>query len=386
MQNKNKMLIITPSTAAGIGYAIKLSIVEPVPSEVQQLHPDIERMQMAIKSLNAGTWTLDISTSSLVVCNKCEEIIGLCNNENIKISRFCDLIAPSYSKKVVEMFLLTLKTGSPFDMEVPIVVTKHAHSKWLRITGVVAFNSKNPTRKVYGMVEDISDRKNSELLKQDLLAMASHDLRSPLSVIKLYLQLCDRKAGITGNNYISEIVKRAGLQVHKMDSMIRCYLESSAMEAGKICCSPVLFDIQELLKEVIGDLYLLHPDYIIFLRPGQCVEVYADRDKIAQVLQNLLGNAIKYSSPIDVITVNFKKIENYVQVTIEDHGIGIETGNLENIFDRFYRVEDENGKAVKGYGIGLYLCKEIIKQHNGDIWLKSKVNKGSKFYFTLPLH
>jgi len=158
------------------------------------------------------------------------------------------------------------------------------------------------------------------------------------------------------------------------------------MEAGKICCSPVLFDIQELLKEVIGDLYLLHPDYIIFLRPGQCVEVYADRDKIAQVLQNLLGNAIKYSSPIDVITVNFKKIENYVQVTIEDHGIGIEAGNLENIFARFYRVEDENGKAVKGYGIGLYLCKEIIKQHNGGIWLKSKVNKGSKFYFTLPLH
>ena len=379
MQNKNKISTNAPAKIPGMGYDMKISIIEP------KLSPDAERMQMAIRSLNAGTWALDVSTNSLIICNRCKEITGVCDEGNVKVSRFCDIIAAGYSRKVVETFLLALKTGSPFDMEVPVLVTKHSRPKWLRITGAVAFDHNNPTRKVYGMVEDISDRKNSELLKQDLLAMASHDLRSPLSVIKLYMQLCSHKAGNTGNNYIKGMLKKADEQVHKMNRMIQCYLESAVIEAGKICCTPVLFDIGELLKEVIGDLYLLHPGYIIFLRPGAHIEVYADREKIAQVLQNLLSNAIKYSSQMDVITVNFKRVENQLQVAVEDHGIGIKAADQENIFDRFYRVDAESKKAVKGYGIGLYLSKEIIKQHNGDIWLKSEVNKGSKFYFTLPL-
>ena len=369
----------------GSEYSMRISVIEPKLSDDQKPSADVVRMQMAIRSLKAGTWTLDISKNLLVVCDRCEEIIGVCNEENVKVSRFCDLIAPGHSKKVVETFLLALKTGSPFDVEVPIVVAKHLCLKWLRIAGTVAFNNESLTRKVHGVVEDISDRKNRELLKQDLLAMASHDLRSPLSVIKLYMQLCDRRAGNTGNNYISEILKKAGLQVHKMDRMIQCYLESSAIQEGKISYSPVRFDIKELLREVISDLYLLYPGYIIFLRPGPDIEVYADREKIAQVVQNLLGNAIKYSSCIDVIAVNFKKIENCLQVSVEDRGIGIKAADQEHIFDRFYRVQGENEKAVKGYGIGLYLCKEIIKQHKGDIWLVSEVNNGSKFYFTLPI-
>jgi len=342
-------------------FDIKISVAKPKTGEEKDPHHDPEGMDMVIKALNAGKWTLDISANSLTVCSRCKEIIEVCNEENVNVSRFCEIIAAGYAKKVVEIFLLAFKTGSPFDVEVPIVVAKHSYLKWLRVTGVVAFNNKNPTRKVYGLVEDISDRKNSELLKQDLLAMASHDLRSPLSVIKLYMQLCDQRAGNTGNNYISELLKKAGLQIHKMDRMIACYLESSAMEAGKICCSPVLFDIGELLKEVISDLYLLYPGRILFIRPGPIIEVYADREKIAQVLQNLLINAIKYSSPIDVITVSFKKTDNYLQVAVKDHGIGIKSADQENIFDRFYRVEDENEKTVKGYGIGLYLSKEIIK-------------------------
>ena len=104
-----------------------------------------------------------------------------------------------------------------------------------------------------------------------------------------------------------------------------------------------------------------------------------------QVLQNLVSNAIKYSSRIDVITVHFKRERSRLLVAVEDHGIGIKADDQEKVFDRFYRVEGEDGGAVRGYGIGLYLSKEIIKQHNGDIWLKSEFNKGSKFYFTLPL-
>jgi two-component system, chemotaxis family, CheB/CheR fusion protein len=199
------------------------------------------------------------------------------------------------------------------------------------------------------------------------------------------MQLCDQLAGDIGNHRISEMLKKAGLQVDKINRMIRCYLDSAAIGTKELCHFPVSFDIKELLKEAISDLYLLYPGHILFHKPGPSMQVYADRDMIAQVIQNLLINAIKYSSHADIITVHFRKMENCLQVTVEDHGIGIQPADQEKIFDRFYRVERKKEMPLMGYGIGLYLSKEIIKQHEGNIWLKSEVNKGSKFYFTLPL-
>ncbi len=386
MQNKNNILFNPPSKMACNGNDLIIAIIESNEGYNKKPWPDVERMQLAIKSLNAGTWGLDITTSALIVCERCKEIIPFCNEKSVSVSRICDVISAGHAGKVVEAFSLALKTGLSFDMEVPISAIKGSLAKWLRITGIAVFDSsKNTAQQIHGIVEDISERKNSELLKQDLLAMVSHDLRSPLSVIKLYMQLFGRVADNFGNNLILEMLKKADRQVDKMNRMIQCYLESSAMRSGKIGHFPVSFDIKELLNEVIADLYLLNPGHIIFLKPGPSIQVYADRERIAQVLQNLVSNAIKYSSRIDVITVHYKKVENYLQVAVEDHGIGIKPAEQEKIFDRFYRVSGEIEMAVKGYGIGLYLTKEIIKQHNGDIWLKSEFNKGSKFYFTLPL-
>lgn len=181
------------------------------------------------------------------------------------------------------------------------------------------------------------------------------------------------------------MLKKAAMQVQKMSRMIRCYLEPSAVNTEKISHFPTLFDITGLMNEVIDDLRLLYPGHLLVLKKSRCVEVYADRDKIAQVIQNVLTNAIKYSSVTDLITVQIKKTKDFLQVAVEDHGIGIRPADQEKIFDRFYRVESQSDMHEKGYGIGLYLCKEIIKQHKGNIWLKSAADMGSKFYFTLPL-
>jgi len=354
-----------------------ISIVEPHLSE--------ERLQMGIKVLNAGTWALDLSTNSLIITKRCREILPICNEDHVKVSDLCEFIPATYGKKVVEAFLLALKTGSSFDMELPICPINNSAFRWLRITGAVANVDQNAAPKLYGIVEDISERKNNEYLKQDFLAMVSHDLKSPLSVIKLYMQLCGQLTGNTGDDRIAGILKKVELQVHKMNRLIECYLDSSVMVAGKTKLFPLMFDIRALLKEVIDDLHVLHPGQIIFLKPSPYVGVYADREKIGQVIQNLLSNAIKYSSSIDVITVCLKKTAGYLQVAITDHGIGINSADQEKIFDRFYRVDGKKGTTVKGYGLGLYLSREIIKQHNGNIWLESEINKGSRFYFTLPL-
>ena len=384
IENKEKTLFNVLGTVGDMNSDIAISIINSVAAFDKFLPENFEREIVAIQSLNAGTWTLDISTNSLSLCNRCRQIVSICDKKSVKASQLFDLISSGYGKQTREDILFAVQTGSSFDVEVPVFV-KDSSPKWLRITGAVAFNNQVFAQKIHGTVEDISERKNAELLKQDFLAMVSHDLRSPLSVINLYIQMCSRLAENDGNHVVPEMLEKAGAQVQKMNKMIQCYLDSSAMVAGKISHSPVMFDIKELLQEVIADLHILNPGYIFFLKPGYGTQVNADRDKIAQVLQNLLSNAIKYSSSMDVIIINFEKAGDYLQVDVKDHGIGIKLADQDKIFDRFYRVAGKGGATVKGYGIGLYLSKEIIKQHNGDIWLESEVNKGSKFSFTLPL-
>jgi len=363
----------------------KILIIELETGDDYSRCPGGERAIAAMGSFNAGTWTLDVSANSLVVCKRCRELIPVEGLKNISVKSLCDLIVGGYKKTIRECFLLAIKKGEAFDMEMPVVTVKDVRPKWLRIAGASARSNKDAAPVIHGMLEDISDRKNKEILKQDFLAMVSHDLRSPLSVIKLYVQLCGRVAAGAGNSHLSGMLEKANGHILKMDRMIQCYLGSSAISEGKLSFSPVLFDIKDLLCEVIGDLYLLNPGHIIFLKPGRGIKICADRDKIAQVVQNLLSNAIKYSSCTDVITVGFCTLGNFLQVVVEDHGIGIKAADQESVFNRFYRVEGENQRTVKGYGIGLYLSKEIIKKHNGDIWIESEADKGSRVYFTLPL-
>ncbi|WPU91585.1 PAS domain-containing sensor histidine kinase [Mucilaginibacter sabulilitoris] len=344
---------------------------------------DLFKTEMIANSINAGSWLIDIPKQYLWVCSKCKKMVPKFQEKQIKISQLREFIAPEFAEKVLKYLSSALKEPSPFEIEVPLVTAKDSPPTWFRINGVAAFTEGSFLRQIYGLIEDVSERKNQEITDLNFLAIASHDLRSPLSVIKLYLQLCERILAGKGDNYILELLKKAELQVHKMNSMIKYYLDSALRKAGEIDHFPVRFDIKELLKEEINELHLLNPTYILYLRRGPSVEIVADRQKVGQVIHNLLTNAIKYSPSTDVILVHYTKKDGYIEVVVEDRGIGIEPAHQQRIFDRFYRVKDEND-TIEGYGIGLYLVKEIIKQHNGEIWVKSEVNKGTKFYFTLP--
>jgi two-component system sensor histidine kinase VicK len=346
---------------------------------------ELEIMQMAVGSLNAGTWMLDMATRSLVVCDRCKEVIPIFKETSVKIGQLYNMIEVRHVNEVVKAITIALRTDGPVDLEVPIAATNGLPRKWLRLTGKVAREKHDPVPRLFGMIEDITERKDVDILKLDQLAMASHDLKSPLTVIKLYIQLSAKLAKDTGNKTLREHLEKAELQVHQMNCLIESYLEPPGTGLSQLEDCLTTFDIKNLLMEVIDDLLFLNPGNVIFLKPGASLMVLADREKIARVLQNLLSNAVKYSSGIDAIIVHFGKVGNYMQVGVEDHGIGIAYAEQAKVFDRFYRVDCKGETEIKGHGIGLYLSKNIIKQHNGEIWLKSEFNKGSKFFFKLPL-
>jgi two-component system sensor histidine kinase VicK len=180
-------------------------------------------------------------------------------------------------------------------------------------------------------------------------------------------------------------MEKADNQVRKMGNMISGFLNISRLEAGKILIVKQEFSIDQLIQEIIEEYKITSTSHSIQLSPCEPVQVFADRDKIGSVVSNLINNAIKYSPKGKDIRIKCQKLSGTLQVSVEDEGMGIKPKDVNNLFDRYYRVESKHTAHISGFGIGLYLSAEIIYQHNGKIWVESQIGVGSTFYFSIPI-
>jgi signal transduction histidine kinase len=188
------------------------------------------------------------------------------------------------------------------------------------------------------------------------------------------------------DNFTIGALSKVEKQVKKMLHMINSLLNLSGAEAGKIHLNKQAFVLNELISEVIEETLFITSSHHIIMAPCESISVNADRDKIEQVLVNLLSNAAKYSGKEDSIEVTCALHENKVTVSVRDQGMGISPQDIEKLFLPHYRVESKETEKIAGFGIGLYLCSEIIQRHNGRIWVESELGKGSTFNFTLPVN
>jgi PAS domain S-box-containing protein len=236
-----------------------------------------------------------------------------------------------------------------------------------------------------GSVTDITERKQDEILKNEFLAVASHELKTPITSIKAYVQLLASTYQKTDDAFLKNALAKVENQVNKMSKLVVDFLNLSKIEADKVVLQKERFLLNELLDEAISDIQLVSPGYFISIeKPATPVWIEADREKIMQVLANLLNNAVKYSPDDKEIKLTLVQEGREAVVTIEDKGIGIRPGEQSRIFQRFYRSNPNNIK-VSGFGIGLYISAEIIRRHEGQIAVRENQGKGSCFYFRLPV-
>ena len=158
------------------------------------------------------------------------------------------------------------------------------------------------------------------------------------------------------------------------------------MQTGQLTYNEECFDLGELVRETVHNLQAATQSHKILIEGEVHVQVSGDRDRIGQVLINLLTNAIKYSPQANKVMVSISKNASQAVVRVQDFGIGIAEAHQQRIFERFYQVGDPVERTFPGLGIGLYIAGEIVKRHKGRIWVESKKGKGSIFIFTLPLH
>jgi signal transduction histidine kinase len=180
-------------------------------------------------------------------------------------------------------------------------------------------------------------------------------------------------------------VGKALFQVDKLSILVSDLLDVSRIQEKKLQLSFTAFNIDELIDECIENIHLSSPDYR-FIREGSRANltVTADRQRIEQVIINLLSNAVKYSPGKNKVIIKTIAEKDEVIVSVQDFGVGISSNYLKKIFSRFFRVEEQEGNFT-GLGIGLYISKEIIERHKGAIWVESEPNKGSTFYFKIPV-
>ncbi|HEV7236638.1 MAG TPA: MASE1 domain-containing protein [Ktedonobacteraceae bacterium] len=228
------------------------------------------------------------------------------------------------------------------------------------------------------------ERREIERRKDEFINMASHELRTPLTSLGGYIELLQRKFARQDNQEELRILSKMETQTRQLSGLVADLLDLSKIQAGGLVFTEEPVDVNALVGEVVESLQQSSARHQICIEGSLQSEITGDRERLGQVLANLLTNAIKYSPGAEKIIVHLTHTQNELTVGVQDFGIGIPLAYREKVFERFYRVRNsQNQTFFPGLGMGLYIAHQIIERHGGKIWVESAEGQGSTFSFSL---
>lgn len=222
----------------------------------------------------------------------------------------------------------------------------------------------------------------------DFIALAAHELRGPITVIRGYLDVLTDELGSKLDADQHVLLERLQVSAERLSGYINNILNVSRYDRSRFTMHPQEDNVLDIFKSLIPDLALrarTQRRKLSFQIPQDLPTIAADRTSLSEVVINLIDNAIKYSHEDGEITIGASLKENFVEITVTDNGIGMPESVVGNLFNKFYRSH-RSREAVGGTGLGLYICKAIVEGHGGTIWVRSKEGQGTTFGFTLPVY
>ena len=228
------------------------------------------------------------------------------------------------------------------------------------------------------------EAQNAIGIRDDFISIASHELKTPITSLKMYTQVLQKQFAKRGEESVSRSLAKMDAQLNKLTLLIGDLLNVTKIELGQLAFQEEAFDLNEVVRETVEQIQMTTPKHTIHIEGSIRRHVWGDKERIGQVLTNLLSNAVKYSPQANSVIVRLTSEQEAAVVSVQDFGIGIDTEHQANIFTRFYRVSDLEEKTYPGLGIGLYIAHEVVKRHGGDLTVVSEKGKGSVFRFTLP--
>jgi signal transduction histidine kinase len=224
-----------------------------------------------------------------------------------------------------------------------------------------------------------------DLQKDDFISASSHELNTPLTSMKIYLDTLQHHVKRNHHHQYEESLSMLSSQTERLIRLVRSLLDITRLKANKVVFKHEKVEVMKCIQVIVKEIQNSSPLHYVSIEGKTTKIISGDEDRICQVISNLLTNAIKYSPRGGDVVVRVQDKDDYVEVAVKDSGIGIDKSKHKKIFDRFYRVAHANESTFSGLGIGLYLSSEIVKKHGGKIWVESEKGVGSTFFFTLPV-
>lgn len=231
------------------------------------------------------------------------------------------------------------------------------------------------------------DHLQSEMQRKDeFISIASHELKTPVTSLKAFVQILKRKSDESGEHDLMRYLTKMDEQILRLTGLIANLLDVARIQSGKMPFEMKKFDLNACIGDIVEVNSQITKKHRIIVKGSVNKLIYGDEDRICQVLNNLITNAVKYSPKKDTVEIHITNTPDNVLVSVRDFGIGIDKKHQKKIFERFYRVSGSVETTFPGLGIGLYISSEIIRRHGGKLYVESTKGKGSTFSFTLPFH
>jgi PAS domain S-box-containing protein len=346
-----------------------------------------ERYRTALQSAEMGAWDWYIRQDYIIWNDQQYLLLGLEPDHSRKNAGFfLQFVYKDDEPRVCKALWAAVEQGSVFDEEFRIVPARAMEPRWVYAFGrSVELEDSGRATRMIGVMYDISERKRIEQQKDEFIGIASHELKTPVTSIKAYAEVLEDMFGEAGDQQSAGLMQRMDKQIDRLTGLISTMLDVTRISQGQLEISPQAIDLGGLAVEVVEAMQHSAKQRLR-LEAGEVKPVYADRERIRQVLTNLLANAIKYSPGAGEVLIRVMgNGADSVNVCVQDFGIGMSEEVRSRVFERFYRANDGIANTYPGLGLGLYISAQIIDRHGGEIRVESRPGEGSTFCFTLPV-
>ncbi|MHB1179983.1 MAG: PAS domain-containing sensor histidine kinase, partial [Daejeonella sp.] len=349
----------------------------------QKVEEAEERARLAVDAVGLGTYDLNLLTGEMFTTPQFAKIFGF--DKPVPRQQYVSVFEPEDLHLRDKAHQEALISGKLIYEARVIWKDKSVH--WIRVEGKVVYNPENQKpQRILGTLLDITEQIYLQRQKDDFIGIASHELKTPVTSLKAYTQVLEKMLHKQGETKEAAMVSRMDGQINRLTSLIGDLLDVTKINSGKLQFNDRDFMFNQMVRELIEDLQGTTNKHTLTENYDQDVMAYGDKERIGQVISNLITNAIKYSPNTDEIVIYTSLKNNEITLCVQDFGIGIPKDKVDKVFEQFYRVSGDMQHTFPGLGLGLYISSEIIKREGGRIWVNSSEGKGSTFCFALPVN
>ncbi|RYE27200.1 MAG: hypothetical protein EOP45_01965 [Sphingobacteriaceae bacterium] len=342
-----------------------------------------EQLILAINAACMGVWDMDLASGIIRRSEKQAELFGQPYTETIAKQLFFEQVYTEDREQVRQAFTEALKSGT-LELQCRVMLPD-SRLRWLLIFGETKYDESGHACRILGMMKNITNRKEIERHKDEFISTVSHELKTPITSIKAQTQILERKFSKTADPATAMMLQRINVQVNRLNIIIKDLLEAGRAENPVLPLRKEEFHFEKIVEETVAEIQQTTTTHQLIVESTCNISCIGDKERVCQILSNLLTNAIKYSPGKEKVIVKVQEHDQQVSCSVQDFGLRIPPEKQSRIFERFYRVTgSQNGGTISGFGLGLYISCELVKRLGGKIGLNSSLGEGSVFHFSVP--